>query len=196
MLSDSTAQRFIVNLIIAFLPAAILGFLFIKKIKAYLFNPVSVAIALIVGAFVIFWVERMERRPRIREVDDMTARDALMVGLAQAVSLIPGTSRAGATIIGGMLSGLSRKTATEFSFFLAIPTMFAATFYDVFKHRDLLHAADLPMFAVGFVVAFIAALIAVRALIRFVASHNFKGFAWYRLIFGTLVLLYFWGRVA
>ena len=196
MLSDSTAQRFIVNLIIAFLPAAILGFLFIKTIKTYLFNPVSVAIALIVGAFIIFWVERTERRPRVRDVDDMTARDALMVGLAQAVSLIPGTSRAGATIIGGMLSGLSRKTATEFSFFLAIPTMFAATFYDVFKHRDLLHAADLPMFAVGFVVAFIAALIAVRALIRFVASHNFKGFAWYRLIFGTLVLLYFWGRVA
>ncbi|MEO6021905.1 MAG: undecaprenyl-diphosphate phosphatase [Burkholderiales bacterium] len=196
MLSDSTAQRFIVNLIIAFLPAAILGFLFIKTIKAHLFNPVSVAIALIVGAFVIFWVERMERRPRIREVDDMTARDALMVGIAQAVSLIPGTSRAGATIIGGMLAGLSRKTATEFSFFLAIPTMFAATFYDVFKHRDLLHATDLPMFAVGFVVSFVAALIAVRALIRFVSSHNFKGFAWYRLIFGTIVLLYFWGRMA
>ena len=196
MLSDSTAQRFIVNLIIAFLPAAILGFLFIKTIKAYLFNPVSVAIALIVGAFVIFWVERMERRPRIREVDDMTARDALMVGIAQAVSLIPGTSRAGATIIGGMLAGLSRKTATEFSFFLAIPTMFAATFYDVFKHRDLLHATDLPMFAVGFVVSFVAALMAVRALLRFVASHNFNGFAWYRLIFGTIVLLYFWGRVA
>ena len=193
--SNSGAQRFTVNLIIAFLPAAILGFLFIKKIKAYLFNPISVAIALIVGALIIFWVERLNLRPRVREVDDMTARNALMVGLAQAVSLIPGTSRAGATIIGGMLAGLSRKTATEFSFFLAIPTMFAATFYDVFKHRDLLHASDLPMFAVGFVVSFVAALIAVRALIRFVSNHNFNGFAWYRMIFGTLVLLYFWNKV-
>ena len=172
--SNSGAQRFTVNLIIAFLPAAILGFLFIKKIKAYLFNPISVAIALIVGALIIFWVERLNLRPRVREVDDMTARNALMVGLAQAVSLIPGTSRAGATIIGGMFAGLSRKTATEFSFFLAIPTMFAATFYDVFKHRDLLHASDLPMFAVGFVVSFVAALIAVRALIRFVSNHNFN----------------------
>ena len=193
--SNSSAQRFTINLLIAFLPAAILGFLFIKKIKAYLFNPISVAIALIVGAFIIFWVERRARTPRVNDVDDMTVRDALMVGLAQAVSLIPGTSRAGATIIGGLLSGLSRKTATEFSFFLAIPTMFAATFYDVFKHRDLLHANDLPMFAVGFVTSFVAALIAVRALIRFVSSHNFNGFAWYRLIFGTLVLLYFWNRV-
>ena len=193
--SNSGAQRFTVNLIIAFVPAAILGFLFIKKIKEHLFNPTSVAIALIVGAFVIFWVERLERRPRVKEVDDMTARDALLVGLAQAVALIPGTSRAGATIIGGMLAGLSRKTATEFSFFLAIPTMFAATFYDVFKHWDLLHASDLPMFAVGFVTSFVAALIAVRALIRFVASHNFNGFAWYRLIFGTLVLLYYWNKV-
>ena len=193
--SNSSAQRFTINLLIAFLPAAILGFLFIKKIKAYLFNPISVAIALIVGAFIIFWVERRARTPRVNDVDDMTVRDALMVGLAQAVSLIPGTSRAGATIMGGLLSGLSRKTATEFSFFLAIPTMFAATFYDVFKHRDLLHANDLPMFAVGFVTSFVAALIAVRALIRFVSSHNFNGFAWYRLIFGTLVLLYFWNRV-
>lgn len=193
--SNSGAQRFTVNLIIAFVPAAILGFLFIKKIKEHLFNPISVAIALIVGAFVIFWVERLERRPRVKEVDDMTAREALMVGLAQAVALIPGTSRAGATIIGGMLVGLSRKTATEFSFFLAIPTMFAATFYDVFKHWDLLHANDLPMFAVGFVTSFVAALIAVRALIRFVSSHNFNGFAWYRLIFGTLVLLYYWNKV-
>lgn len=195
MLSNSTAQRFIANLIVAFLPSALLGFFFIKSIKALFFNPITVAIALIVGAFVIFWVESRERVPRVKDVDDMTARDALLVGLAQAVSLIPGTSRAGATIIGGMLSGLSRKTATEFSFFLAIPTMFAATFYDVYKHRDLLQASDLPMFAVGFVTSFIAALIAVRALIRFVSSHNFNGFAWYRLIFGTLVLLYFWNRV-
>ncbi len=195
MLSNSTAQRFIANLMIAFLPSALLGFFFIKTIKALFFNPLSVAIALIVGAFVIFWVERMHLRPRVKEVDDMTARDALMVGLAQAVSLIPGTSRAGATIIGGMVAGLSRKTATEFSFFLAIPTMFAATFYDVFKHRDLLQMSDLPMFGVGFVTSFVAALIAVRALIRFVSSHTFNGFAWYRLIFGTLVLLYYWNKV-
>ena len=193
--SNSGAQRFTANLIIAFLPAAILGFLFIKKIKEYLFNPISVAIALILGAFVIFWVERLHLRPRVKDVDDMTARDALMVGLAQAVSLIPGTSRAGATIIGGMVAGLSRQTATEFSFFLAIPTMFAATFYDVYKHRDLLHAGDLPMFAVGFVTSFVAALIAVKMLIRFVSSHTFNGFAWYRLIFGTLVLLYYWNKV-
>jgi undecaprenyl-diphosphatase len=192
MLSNATAQRFVMNLVVAFVPAAVLGFLFIKQLKAYLFNPVAVAIALIAGAFVIFAVERRERTPRVREVDHMRTRDALLVGLAQAVSLIPGTSRAGATIIGGLLTGLSRKAATEFSFFLAIPTMFAATGYDMLKHRDLLSASDLPLFAVGFVVSFLAALLAVRALLRFVANHNFNGFAWYRIALGVAVLSYYW----
>jgi undecaprenyl-diphosphatase len=197
MISSSTAQRFIVNLIIAFLPAAILGFLFIKAIKVHLFNPVSVAIALIVGAFIIFWVEGRERKPRVSDVDNMTAFDALMVGLGQAVSLVPGTSRAGATIIGAMLAGMSRKAATEFSFFLAIPTMFAATFYDVYKHHKLFTAGDLPVFALGFVVSFLAALVAVRALLRYIARHTFNGFAWYRLALGTALLGYYWwtGRI-
>ncbi len=193
--SRSKSQQFFLNLIIGFIPSGVMGLLFASKIKAHLFNPISVAIALILGALVIFWIERpraQTRAPRVHEVDDMSARDALMVGLAQCVSLIPGTSRAGATIIGGMLAGLSRRTATEFSFFLAIPTMFAATFYDVYKHRDLLNAGDASVFAVGFVVSFIAALIAVKALIRFVSSHTFRGFAWYRIILGVLVLWYFW----
>jgi undecaprenyl-diphosphatase len=192
MLSNATAQRFLLNLIVAFVPAGILGLLFAKKIKAHLFNPVSVAIALIIGAFIIFWVERREHKVRVSDVDQISVRDALVVGLCQAVSLIPGTSRAGATIIGGLLSGLSRKAATEFSFFLAIPTMFAATFYEVYKYRHLLSASDWPMFAVGFVVSFLAALLAVRALLRFVASHNFTAFAWYRLVLGFVVLVYYW----
>lgn len=192
MLSNATAQRFVMNLIVAFLPAAIIGFLFIKPIKAMFFNPITVAIALIVGALVIFWVEKRRTTPRVQEVDDMSLREAILVGLAQAVSVIPGTSRAGATIIGGLLSGMSRKAATEFSFFLAIPTMFAATFYDVFKHRDLFVAGDLPVFAVGFVVSFIAALVAVRVLIRFVSNHTFNGFAWYRIVLGLVLLGYYW----
>ncbi len=193
--SRSKSQQFFLNLIVGFIPSGVIGLLFASRIKAHLFNPVSVAIALILGALVIFWVERRgqpAQTARVNEVDDMSARDALMVGLAQCVSLIPGTSRAGATIIGGMLAGLSRKTATEFSFFLAIPTMFAATFYDVFKHRDLLNSSDAGVFAVGFVVSFVAALIAVRALIRFVSNHTFRGFAWYRIILGVVVLWYFW----
>jgi undecaprenyl-diphosphatase len=195
--SRSMSQRFFLNLILGFIPSGVLGLLFASKIKAHLFNPVSVAIALIIGAFVIFWVERPRaavKPARIDEVDDMSARDALMVGLAQCVALVPGTSRAGATIIGGMLAGLSRKAATEFSFFLAIPTMFAATFYDVFKHRALFNGDDLGVFAVGFVVSFIAALIAVKALIRFVSNHTFRGFAWYRIVLGVVVLWYFWPR--
>jgi undecaprenyl-diphosphatase len=195
--SRSKSRQFFLNLIVGFIPSGVLGLLFASKIKAHLFNPISVAIALIAGAFVIFWVERRgasARAARVHEVDDMSARDALMVGLAQCVSLVPGTSRAGATIIGGMLAGLSRKTATEFSFFLAIPTMFAATFYDVFKNRALLSASDAGVFAVGFVVSFIAALIAVKALIRFVSNHTFRGFAWYRIVLGVVVLWYFWPR--
>jgi undecaprenyl-diphosphatase len=188
---DARAQRFVFNLFVAFLPAAILGLLFIKAIKAHLFNPFSVAIAFIVGALVIFAVEAMKRTPHIESPDDMTWRDALKVGLAQCFSLIPGTSRSGATIMGGMLFGLSRKAATEFSFFLAIPTMFAATFYDLFKHWDLLHAHDFATFAVGFITAFVSAFFAVRALLKYVAHHNFVVFAWYRIIFGVLLLIYY-----
>lgn len=188
---DPGARKFVLNLFIAFLPAALLGLLFIKAIKAHLFNPFAVAIAFIVGALVIFAIEARPRTPRIESVDDMSWRDALKIGVAQCFSLIPGTSRSGATIMGGLLFGLSRQTATEFSFFLAIPTMFAATFYDLFKHWNLLHAQDFATFAVGFITAFISAFIAVRALLKYVARHNFIVFAWYRLIFGIVILIYY-----
>lgn len=189
--SDRRAQRFALNVLIAFLPAAVLGVLFGKYIKAHLFKPVPVALAFVVGGLIILWVERGQarRRPRIQEVDDMSALDALKLGLAQAFALVPGTSRSGATIIGGMLFGLSRRAATEFSFFLAIPTLVGAGVYDLVKYRALLSAADLPMFAVGLTVAFLSALACVHWLIRFVASHDFRGFAWYRIVFGGLVLL-------
>lgn len=190
--SDAGAQRFALNLIIAFIPAMIFGLLFHKLIKEHLFSPLTVAGALIVGGFIILLVERYKPAPRIQHVDDMRWSDALKVGLAQSVSLFPGTSRSGATIMGGMLFGLSRTTATEFSFFLAIPTMFAAVSYDLYKNAGQLHGEDLGMIAVGFVAAFIAGLAAVRLLLRYVSSHSFVGFAWYRIIFGTLVLLYFW----
>jgi undecaprenyl-diphosphatase len=189
--SDPAAQRFVVNLLIGFLPAAVLGFLFIKTIKAYLFQPFTVAIAFIVGGLVIFWVEKRTMSTRIESVDDMGWKDALKVGMAQTLALIPGTSRSGATIIGGMIFGLSRKAATEFSFFLAIPIMFAATFYETYKHWGLLHAHDLGTFAVGFITAFISAFIAVRGLLRYIAHHNFVVFAWYRVVFGVLLLIYY-----
>ncbi len=192
--SDRLQQRFAANLFVAFLPAAIVGLALQSKIKAYLFNPVSVAIALIVGALAIFAIERWYERhgaPRILRVDDMDWRDALKVGLAQCLSLIPGTSRSGATIMGGMVFGLSREAATEFSFFLAVPIMFAATGYQLVKYRELLSTADLAPFAVGFVVSFVFALVAVRALIRYVARHDFRAFAWYRIALGAAVLVYF-----
>lgn len=188
---DAGAQRFVVNLIVGVLPSAIFGLLLHKLIKAHLFNSVVVAVALIVGGLIIFLVERRERQPRITEVDQMQWSDALKLGLAQVFSLIPGTSRSGATIIGGMLFGLSRQAATEFSFFLAIPTMFLATGYDVYKSWHSLAQQDLAFFAVGFVTAFFSALLAIKGLIRYVAHHNFKIFAWYRVVFGTLALLYF-----
>ena len=191
---DPVQQRFAMNLFVAFLPAAIVGLAFQKQIKAFLFNPVSVALALIVGALVIFAVERWYQRhgaPRVTSVDEMTWKDALMVGLAQCFSLIPGTSRSGATIMGGMIFGLSRQVATEFSFFLAVPIMFAATGYQLVKYRELLSGEDLAPFAVGFVVSFVFALIAVKALIRYVANHDFKAFAWYRIALGIAVLAYF-----
>ena len=185
------AQRFTVNLIIAFLPAALLGVLFIKTIKEHLFKPVPVALAFIIGGLLILWAERRQHVVRAEIVDDMTWRDALKVGFAQALAMIPGTSRSGATIIGGLFFGLSRKTATEFSFLLAIPTMFAATAYDLYKHWDLLHLHDLATFTVGFVTSFVAAFFAVRGLLRFVAHHSFTVFAWYRIVFGGVLLWYF-----
>jgi undecaprenyl-diphosphatase len=182
------AQRFTVNLIIAFMPAAILGVLFIKTIKAHLFKPVPVALAFIIGGVLILWAERRAHRIVAQQVDDMDWRDALKVGCAQALSLVPGTSRSGATIIGGLFFGLSLIAATDFSFFLAIPTMFAATIYDVYKHRDMLQIHDLEVFAIGFMAAFGSALFAVRGLLHYISHHDFTVFAWYRIAFGLVVL--------
>jgi len=187
--TDKSAQRFVLNLLIAFMPAAVLGLLFIDVIKQYLFNPLSVATALIVGGIVILWAERRDHTTEVEQVDDMDWKHALKVGCAQCLALIPGTSRSGATIIGGLLFGLSRKAAAEFSFFLAIPIMFAATFYDVYKNRAILEFDDIGMFAVGFVAAFFSALIAVRGLIRFISNHDFTVFAYYRIMFGCIILL-------
>lgn len=187
------AWRFATNVLIAFVPAALLGLIFASRIKQYLFAPIPVALAFMVGAVVILWAERRQVRgeggARIESVDAMRPLDALKVGLAQSFALIPGTSRSGATIIGGMLFGLSRVAATEFSFFLAIPTLLAATVYDLFKHRDLLSTADLPAFALGMAVSFISALAVVRWLLRYVGGHSFVPFAWYRLAFGAMVLI-------
>ena len=177
------------NLIVAFIPAAVLGLLFSKYIKSYLFHAVPVALAFIIGGVVILLVERKSFQPRVANAADMTWLDALKVGIAQCFALIPGTSRSGATIIGGMLFGLSRKAATEFSFFLAVPTLVAAGLYDLWKNRALLSAADVPVFGVGSVVAFISAFVVIRWLIRYVATHDFKPFAWYRIVFGIVVLL-------
>ena len=186
---DRLANRLVLNLAIAFLPLATLGLLFKKVIEAHLFKPVPVALAFIIGAFVIIWAERREHRIRVETVDDMSPLDALKLGIAQAFALIPGTSRSGATIIGGLLFGLSRKAATEFSFFLAIPTLFAATLYNLYKERALLNADDLGMWAVGFIASFISAFLCVRWLLRYISSHDFTAFAWYRLVFGAVVLL-------
>ena len=177
------------NLVVAFIPAAALGLLFGKYIKAYLFHAVPVALAFIVGGVIILVVEKRSFQPRVESTQTMTWLDALKVGIAQCFALIPGTSRSGATIIGGMLFGLSRKAATEFSFFLAVPTLIAAGLYDLWKHRDMLSAADAPVFAVGSVVSFISAFVVIRWLIRYVATHDFKPFAWYRIAFGVVVLL-------
>ncbi len=187
--SDVVSQRLAVNLIIAFMPAAILGFLFLKQIKYYLFNPFVVASAFILGGFLIIWAEKREHVVHAESVEELTWRDALKVGFAQALAMIPGTSRSGATIIGGLFFGLSRRAATEFSFFLAIPTMFAATLYDIYKSRHLFSIDDLALFALGGIVSFISAFIAVRGLIRFISRHDFTIFAWYRIIFGFIVLV-------
>jgi len=191
--SDRTAQRFALNLAIAFLPAAILGLLFSKLIKSVLFAPVPVALAFIVGAFIILWAERRQKnRPgdvRIDDIDAMRWTDALKVGCAQALALIPGTSRSGATIIGGMLFGMSRRAATEFSFFLAIPTLFAACGYEFVKNRQLLAATDFPAFGIGFVAAFVSAFLCVRWLLRYVSRNDFVPFAWYRIAFGAIIVV-------
>lgn len=188
MAREPVSRRFAMNLIVAFMPAAVLGLLFLKQIKFYLFNPIVVASAFIIGGLLILWAERRSHVIRVREVEEMRWQDALKVGFAQALAMIPGTSRSGATIIGGLFFGLSRKAATEFSFFLAIPTMFAATLYDVYKHRDLFSADDLGLFAVGGVASFISAFLVVRGLIRFISRHDFTWFAWYRIAFGIAVL--------
>jgi undecaprenyl-diphosphatase len=176
------------NLIIAFIPAAVIGLAAGSYIKAYLFKPVPVALAFIIGGIIILLVDRGERKSRVESTQAMTALDALKVGFAQCFALIPGTSRSGATIIGGMLFGLSRQAATEFSFFLAVPTLMAAGAYDSLKHHDLFSINDLGMWAVGFAASFVSAFLVIRWLIRYVATHDFRWFAWYRIAFGIVVL--------
>jgi len=195
---QAKAQRFALNVFIAFLPAVVLGLLFGKAIQAHLFTPAVVASTFIVGGFVILWAEK--RPPgsvRVENVDDMTPLDALKVGLVQCLAMIPGTSRSGATIIGGMLLGLSRKAATEFSFFLAMPTLIGAGVYSLYKERALLSMADLPMFMVGLIFSFVSAWFCVRWLLRYISTHSFIPFAWYRIAFGIVVLATAWsGAVA
>ena len=190
--SDLDAQRFLLQLFVGFLPLAILGLLLHHQIKDVLFKPIPVAIALIVGGIIILIVEKMSRKTIITNIESMTALEAFKIGCAQALALIPGVSRSGATILGGMSFGLSRQVATEFSFFLAIPVMFAATGYDLLKSRDLLSFDDAGLFLVGFVAAFLSAFVAIKTLIRFVAGHDFRIFAWYRIALGVTVLAYFW----
>ena len=190
--SDRGARRFALNILVAFLPSVVLGLIFAGMIKEYLFNPVTVATAFIVGGLLILWAERRDHKVRVFNVDDMGWKDALKVGFAQTLAMIPGTSRSGATIIGGLFFGLERRTATEFSFFLAVPTMFAATIYDVYKHLDLLTLDDLPLFLVGGVTSFVAAFLAVRGLLRYISRHDFTVFAWYRIAFGIIVLATFY----
>jgi undecaprenyl-diphosphatase len=186
---DRLANRLVLNLAIAFTPLAVAGLIFGKTIKAHLFNAPAVASAFIVGAFFILWAERRKHAVRVQSVDDMTPLDALKMGLAQMMALIPGTSRSGATIIGGLFFGLSRRAATEFSFFLAIPTLFAATAYQLYKERALLSFDDIGMWVVGFIAAFVSAFLCVRWLLRYISSHDFSIFAWYRIAFGIIVLI-------
>jgi undecaprenyl-diphosphatase len=193
-LNRRSEQRFVLNLLIAFLPAAIIGFFTHKYIKAYLFSPLTVAVALIVGGVLMIVIERWHehRGARVHSFGELDSVDAFKVGVAQTFALFPGVSRAGATIMGGLLAGLSRTTATEFSFFLAVPTMIAATLYDLWKSRAALSTDDVGIFAIGFVVSFIVALVVIRSFLVYVARHNFRPFAWYRIAFGALALVYFW----
>ena len=186
---DPLANRLVLNLAVAFMPLAVLGLLFKKTIETHLFKPLPVALAFIVGAFFILWAERRKHTVRVESVDDMRPMDALKMGLAQMAALIPGTSRSGATIIGGLFFGLSRKAAAEFSFFLAVPTLFAATVYSLYKKRELLSFDDVGMWVVGFIAAFVSAFLCVRWLLRFISHHDFTPFAWYRIAFGIVVLV-------
>lgn len=194
--SRPEARRLALNVLVAFVPAVLLGLLFGKAIKAHLFTPVVVASTFILGGFIILWAERRQARnpavARIIEADDMTLLDALKVGLVQCLAMVPGTSRSGATIIGGMLLGFSRKAATDFSFYLAIPTLVGAGAYSLYKERALLSWADAPMFGVGLLFSFVSAWLCVRWLLRFISTHSFVGFAWYRIVFGVVVLATAW----
>ena len=194
--TQRNAQKFALNVLIAFVPAVVLGLLFGKAIKAHLFTPAVVATTFIVGGFIILWAERRQAAGgtavTVHDVDAMTPMDALKVGLVQCLAMVPGTSRSGATIIGGMLLGLSRKTATDFSFFLAIPTLIGAGVYSLYKERALLSMADLPLFGVGLVFSFLSAWLCVRWLLKFISTHSFVGFAYYRIAFGVVVLLTAW----
>ncbi|QQZ39304.1 undecaprenyl-diphosphate phosphatase [Pseudomonas sp. SK3(2021)] len=186
--TQRNAQRFTLNLLIAFMPAVVLGVIFADLIHEYLFNPITVATALVVGGLVMLWAERRQHEIHANNVDEISWKDALKVGFAQCLAMIPGTSRSGSTIIGGLLFGLSRKTATEFSFFLAMPTMVGAAVYSGYKYRNLFQPDDLPVFAVGFITSFIFAMIAVRGLLKFIANHSYAAFAWYRIAFGLVIL--------
>ncbi|AZC30975.1 Undecaprenyl-diphosphatase [Pseudomonas chlororaphis subsp. piscium] len=186
--TQRNAQRFTINLLIAFLPAVVLGVIFADLIHEYLFNPITVATALVVGGVIMLWAERRQHEIHANTVDEINWKDALKVGFAQCLAMIPGTSRSGSTIIGGLLFGLSRKTATEFSFFLAMPTMVGAAVYSGYKYRNLFQPDDLPVFAIGFITSFIFAMIAVRGLLKFIASHSYAAFAWYRIAFGLVIL--------
>jgi undecaprenyl-diphosphatase len=182
------AQRFSANLLIAFMPAVVIGVIFADQIHQYLFNAVTVAAALVIGGVVMLWAERRQHEVTVEEVDDMSWKEALKIGCAQCLAMIPGTSRSASTIIGGLLFGLSRRAATEFSFFLAMPTMIGAAAYSGYKYRELFQPGDLPVFALGFVVSFVFAMIAVRGLLKFIANHSYALFAWYRIGFGLLIL--------
>jgi undecaprenyl-diphosphatase len=190
--SDPKAQRFAINVIAGFFPAVIMGLAVGKAVKAHLFTPTVVATTFILGGFIILLAEHLAKRqssPRVATVDDMSLADAIKVGFVQCLALVPGTSRSGATIVGGMLMGISRKAATDFSFFLGIPTLIGAGAYSLYKERALLSVADVPLFSVGLVFAFLSAWVCVRWLIRYVSSHDFKPFAWYRIAFGILILV-------
>jgi undecaprenyl-diphosphatase len=189
---EAASRRFVLNLLIVFLPVALLALKFGDAIKAVLFNPVSVAIALVVGGFMILWVERRKHSERVQDVDQLSAIDALKLGAFQTLSLIPGTSRSGATIIGGLLCGLSRRVAAEFSFFVAIPVLLSATVYESWKERAAIAQFEVAPLVVSCVVSFVSALLAVKFLIRFVSRHSFAAFAWYRILFGGVILLTAW----
>ena len=190
--NQKSSQRLIINLGLAFLPAALIGLALHHQINDYLFKPLTVACALILGGIAILIIERIAPQPTIANTDEMSWKHALKIGFAQTVALIPGVSRSGATILGGILFGVSRSAATEFSFFLAIPIMFAATAFELLSNRNLLSWQDTDLFAVGFITAFISALLVIKLFIRYVAKHNFTGFAWYRIVFGFIVLAYYW----